>query len=75
MSEEIRIFPWWHVGYQWFKFRHWIACQRRDFPWRVACWLPRSVALMAFVRVYSVLGECGPEYKAIYDEWERRSRP
>jgi hypothetical protein len=31
----------------------------------------RKVALFAFIRVYAVLGTCGPEYAAAYKEWER----
>jgi hypothetical protein len=41
-------------------------------PWWVAFHLPRKVALFAFIRVYGVLGICGPEFEAAYAEWERR---
>lgn len=59
-------------GYRWFVLRHRWACFQRDLPWTIALWLPPNVALMAFVRVYSCLGECGPEYSRVYHEWERR---
>jgi len=43
-------------------------------PRWIAMRLPRKVALFAFIRVYAVLGTCGPEYDAAYKAWERRDR-
>lgn len=66
-------FPWWHVGYQWFVLRHRVACFWRDLPWRIACWLPRGVAFCAFIRVYAVLGRCGPEFEEVARLWKEQS--
>jgi hypothetical protein len=59
-------FQWWWVGmrvrYFW----------RESLPWAIAMRLPRRVALFAFVRVYAVIGECGPDYKRVYDAWESK---
>jgi hypothetical protein len=47
----------------------------RDWPMRIAFWLPRSVALWAFVRVYAADGlEPGPDYVAKYRFWEAGGR-
>lgn len=43
-------------------------------PWFIAWHLPRKVALFAFVRVYSVLGDCGPEYDLVCKMWEHKER-
>jgi hypothetical protein len=40
-------------------------------PWAVAGWLPRKIALFAFIRVYAGMGDCGPDYKRAYDAWEQ----
>lgn len=65
-------------GYVWFRMR--LACWygphdwlRERLPWWIAFHLPRKVALFAFVRVYGVIGECGPDYARVYAAWERRS--
>ena len=50
------------------RVRWWFS---ETLPWWIAWRLPRKVALLAFVRVYGVLGECGPDYKAAYDAWEQ----
>jgi hypothetical protein len=63
VSLRIRISEWWwwHAG------RHLEAdaiCRR------VAFWLPRRLALWAFIRVYAAWGECGPDYPEVYSAWE-----
>ena len=40
-------------------------------PWALAWFLPRKVALYAFVRVYSTLGTCGDDYTQAYARWAR----
>ena len=37
--------------------------------WRITYLLPRRVALFAFIRVYSVVGEASEEYGRVYDAW------
>jgi len=71
MSAEIREFAWWHVGYQWFRLRVWWHGLPNRIAWRCAWLLPRQVALFAFVRVYSTLGDIGPDYEPVYKAWER----
>lgn len=49
-------------------------CQLKYFfnetlPWYVAWKLPRKITLFCFVRVYSTLGECKPDYINAYDNW------
>lgn len=42
-----------------------------DWPMRLAWWLPRGVALWAFIRVYSAgVDSPGPEYEQAYKSWE-----
>lgn len=41
-------------------------------PMKCAWWLPRKVALWAFIRVYSCTGDApGPDYGNAYDAWEK----
>lgn len=47
---------------------------REKFLWWVAWKLPKRVALFAFVRVYAVLGYCGPDYDAAYKAFEARGK-
>lgn len=66
------------VGYRWWLNTWWWPARLRyhlkeTLPWKIALWLPRKVALMAFVRVYGVIGRCDPNYEEIYNEWESRS--
>jgi hypothetical protein len=45
----------------------------RDWPMRIAWWLPRDIALWAFIRVYAADGDGpGPDYAAKYDYWVRQ---
>lgn len=68
----------WASDMKWLAFRCWVLrCTvwywwTERLPWFIALRLPRKVALLAFVRVYGVLGECGPDYDRVYTEWERR---
>lgn len=41
-----------------FHVRLWWHESKEKLRWKIAYLLPRSIALLAFVRVYSVLGEC-----------------
>lgn len=63
LMEWIRGEWWWRVS------RHW----RRDaIERRVAWWIPRNVALWCFIRVYAAgVDSPGPEYRDIYDAWEK----
>lgn len=63
----------WEAGYWWFVLRQKWACFNRDLSFRLAMRLPRRVALGAFIRVYGVRGDCGPDFDWICKEWERRS--
>jgi hypothetical protein len=56
----------------WWRIAAWLRQRPERLAWWVAWQLPRRVALFAFVRVYAVLGECGPDYARVYDAWERR---
>lgn len=58
------------LGYRWWTLKVWL----RELPDRVTWWLawklPRRLALLAFVRVYAVLGSCGEDYEQAYRRWE-----
>jgi hypothetical protein len=60
-----------HVRYRIYQIRHWLT---ETLPWKVAMLLPHKVALFAFVRVYAVTGELGPDYEPTYRAWEARSK-
>ena len=63
---SIRCDPWTYPIKRWWS----------DWPMRIAWWLPRSVALWAFIRVYAADGDGpGPEYQRKYDHWQRGGRP
>ena len=49
----------------------WWVCEAT--PRQLAFWLPRKVALWAFIRVYAY-SEISPseEYTQVYDAWERQ---
>ena len=62
-------------GYWWWRFR----CHLRHWPRQIPRWiawhcLPKSVMLYAFVLVYSIDGNCGPEFKRICDAWQAKHR-
>lgn len=50
MGDDIE---WWDVGYRWWLLKHWCKRLPDRVCWRLAWWLPRRIALHAFVRVYS----------------------
>ena len=54
---------WWPGRARW----HW----HETLPRKVAMLLPRKVALLAFVRVYAVLGRVDPNYTEICAIWQR----
>ena len=60
------------MRHYWLDIRCWFYRVKRDWPWWVACRLPKRVTLMAFVLVYGILGECGPEYERAYKLWEKK---
>ena len=63
MMDWIRGEWWYHVR------RHWTA---DAINWRIAYFIPRNIALLCFVRVYSVTGEApSREYVEIYKAWEK----
>ena len=59
------------MGYYWFRIRLWCRTRPEKIAWWLAWKLPRRVALYAFVRVYGVLGECGPDYEPVYTRFVR----
>jgi len=64
-------------GYQWFKLKlklyyepiHW---WHEKLPWWIALRIPPKIALFTYIRVYGILGECGPEYRLVHDLWEHK---
>lgn len=59
------------VGYWRFCFRVWRHETAETLRWRIAWWLPRSIALLAFVRVSACTGEApGPEYVRAYHAFD-----
>ncbi len=67
-----RTFAWYHAGYQWFRLRLWWHALPERWAWRLAYLLPRRMAYFAFIRVYACIGDCGPDFARVCDEWERR---
>lgn len=59
------------MGYIRFRLRVWLHQTRTALTWKLAYLLPRSIALIAFVRVYSVIGDCGDDYSRAYIAFER----
>lgn len=70
MEEEI---AWYDIGYRWWILKYWAKRQPDRCAWWVANHLPRRIALLTFVRVYSAWGECGPDYEHVYKAWEALS--
>jgi len=67
MTEDIRR---WSLRYRWWVLRLWLHGLPDRLCWHLAYWLPRRVALFAFVRVYASTGDGpGPEYERIYRTW------
>lgn len=68
---------WW-LGYRWWVLTVMTPARVRWYfsetvPRLVAMRLPKRVAYWAFIRVYAVLGDCGPEFQRVCNEWERRN--
>jgi hypothetical protein len=60
------------VGYLWFRFRLWRRETGERIRWRVAWLVPRSIALLCFVRVHSASGDApGDEYSRAYRAFEK----
>jgi len=57
------------MRYFWFGVRLWFRERPEKIAWWLAYRLPRKVALLAFVRVYATLGECGKDYELAYRNW------
>jgi len=57
-------------GYCWFGIKLWFWELPDKIIWRIAYLLPRSIALVAFIRVYSTLGEFTSDYERAYNNWE-----
>lgn len=62
VRDWLRAVWWWRLTRRW---------RRDEIAWWIAFWMPRSIALFCFVRVYASTGDCGPEYARIYDAWEQ----
>lgn len=64
LAERVRGEWWWYVG------RHFRADAIR---WRIARMVPRSIALLVFVRVFAE-GDTGPDHLDVYEKicmaWE-----
>lgn len=59
------------LAYWRFRFRLWRRETADKLRWKVAQLLPRSIALLVFVRVYAASGDApGPEYVQAYRAWE-----
>lgn len=59
------------LGYWWFCVRLWRRETAEALRWRLAWMLPRSIALLAFVRVSAASGDApGPEYNRAYKAFE-----
>ena len=63
-------FSWYDLRYRWFCVRYWLQQLPDRLAWKIAYWLPREVALKAFIRVYSTLDSPGSDYVAAYANWE-----
>lgn len=59
-------------GYWRFCFRLWRHETAHKLRWKIAWLLPRSIALLAFVRVSASTGEApGSDYANAYKAWEK----
>lgn len=54
------------MSYIRFRVELWFRETRSKLQWKAAYALPRQIALLAFVRVYSVLDYCGDDYDRAY---------
>jgi hypothetical protein len=61
----------WEIGYWLFCLRLWRRETAERLRWKIAWWLPRSIVLLCFVRVYSCTGDSpGPDYERVYKAFE-----
>lgn len=59
------------VGYWRFCVRLWRRETAERMRWRIAWLIPRSIALLVYVRVTSATGDApGKEYSRTYKAWE-----
>lgn len=56
---------WYYLDLQRFLYR-----SIDKLKWKIAYLIPREIALLVFVRVYSITGECDSTYPLIYDMWK-----
>ena len=62
----------WRLWTNGWGLRAWWYWVKEALPRQFAWWLPRQVALWAFIRVYAATGDApGPEYSRAYDAWVR----
>lgn len=61
------------MGYMAFRIKLWRRETAEAVRWKIAWLLPRSIALMAFVRVAAATGECPDDirYDTSYRAWEQ----
>lgn len=59
------------LGYRWLCLELWFRERPEKIAWWITWRLPRRIALLAFVRVYAVLGTCGDDYAQAYRRWEQ----
>ena len=48
---------------------YWVC--HEGLPMFIAWHIPRYIAYWTFIRVYSVIGEVGPDYDRVCKAWER----
>ncbi len=61
----------WRLWTRGWGVRSWVWWVKDATPRKIAFWLPRKVALWAFIRVYSACEQDpGPEYTRAYKYWE-----
>ena len=53
-----------------FRLRLFIYKFKDRLFWYIAYLIPRKIALICFVRVYSTLGSFSEDYELAYDAWE-----
>lgn len=57
--------PYW-LRYKIAQFKYFFS---ETLPWKIAWWLPSKIALYCFVRVFSIRGDCPPDYVVTYEMW------
>ena len=61
-------------GYRWWLLRCHLIHWPRQIPRWLAYRLPKTVLLHAFILVYAIDGDCGPEFNRICQAWEAKHR-